>query len=91
MKPKKNSIKENEVLSEKDEIIKKYNEIKKQEQDERVAFLASIKVQTDKILDENGLFAGIILTKKDLLNIIDVMIQTNESIRIPYKLYFHKK
>ena len=40
-----------------------------------------------KLCKETGYFCGVVLTKQDLLTVIDMAIETKDNIRIPFRLY----
>lgn len=46
------------------------------------------KEAIDTVLKDTGLFCGIILTPQDVFEIIRLMIQTQENVKIGYNLYF---
>jgi uncharacterized DUF497 family protein len=43
-----------------------------------------------EIAEKNNLFCGVILTKKDVVSIISLALDSGENIRIPFKLYFNE-
>lgn len=42
----------------------------------------------NSILDANEMFCGVILQKQDVVSILQIALETNEKIKIPFKLYF---
>lgn len=56
---------------------------------EEIALLNNLSTDiSDKCTDAN-VFCGVILTPKDLANIVELAATKNEVIKIPFKLYFN--
>lgn len=44
--------------------------------------------QITELSENSGLFCGVILSKQDLVAIIELALRTNEAVKIPFRLYF---
>lgn len=72
-------------------IVSKLQELEKmaKESEEEEKFLLERTEKTiSGIAESEGLFCGVILTPKDLTAIIELMIESKESVKIAFKLYF---
>lgn len=77
---------------EKLEAKKRLEEIEKLEQEaqaEEISKVQSIEQSITKICTDNEMFCGIILTKQDILAIVEIAMQSGENVKIPFKLYFN--
>jgi crotonobetainyl-CoA:carnitine CoA-transferase CaiB-like acyl-CoA transferase len=54
---------------------------------EEKATLEKTKEEIDRVCSENGLKCGIILTHDDALAILQIMLRTNETVEVAYRLY----
>ena len=59
------------------------------EQEEK-RFLEETASRVDGICNDAGLFCGVVLSFGDVVSILELMIQTRENVRIPFKLYFNE-
>lgn len=75
-----------EALKEAQEIDARAKELLKQEEDAKSAVEEQIKEICGK-----KYFCGVVLRKADLLSILSIMIDTQENVSIPFKLYFNDK
>lgn len=82
------SIKLNKELKELNNVIAEKEKLQKEAEETENKTLESSKEEINKILKKESIFCGVILTEKDLFNIISLMIETKEAVRIPYNLYF---
>jgi len=82
-------------LKEADEKLKQ-EEIRKQEierlteeaEKEEFELVESTRKKIEQIAEENGFFCGIYLQKENVLAIVQLALETNEDIQIPFNLYF---
>ena len=68
--------------------VKEAEESKVRADEEDKQLVISIENQINDLMEDNGLFCGIILTTQDLLGIIQLAIESKENISIPFRLYF---
>ena len=57
----------------------------KEEEEIRSTTTATIK----ELAESNNFFCGVIINKADLLKITELMIDTQEQIKIPFQLYYN--
>ena len=43
----------------------------------------------DSVCEKDNIFCGVILSREDIMNIISLAIETQESVKIPFNLYFN--
>jgi hypothetical protein len=68
------------------EIERLLEEAEKEDNAKKEAAEKAIKA----IEKESDLFCGVILGRDDLLSVLKLMMETGESIKIPFKLYFNE-
>lgn len=61
--------------------------IKAQEEEKKL--LENTKEQIKDVCKEHNIFCGIVLSKQDLLNIIELAITKKEEIKIEFQLYMN--
>ena len=83
-KSKQASEKLEEVKKELERLQAEKELADKQEQE----LIDNTKLVINKECDNAGFFCGIILTPQDVLQIVQLAIETKENIKIPYNLYF---
>lgn len=71
---------------EQEEMLAQLKEVQEREETERLKAEEEIK----NVCGEKY-FCGVIVTKQDILNLIDIMLKTGENISIPFKLYFNDR
>jgi hypothetical protein len=69
-----------------DRIEEAEREEQKALEEEKKQFEATEKLIRETT-EENGYFCGVVLTKDDILTIVNMAIETKENIRIPFRLY----
>jgi hypothetical protein len=74
-------------LAEQKERLEATEKLRQEAIKEEQEFLAELTSNINKIGDDNGLFIGIVLSKEDIVSIIDLALRTNESVKIPFNLY----
>lgn len=79
----------------KDELIKTAERLREIEELNRIAEeedavrLNLISDQISKIADDNDMFCGVMLTRQDIIAIIDLSMRTKEeAVKIPFRVYF---
>ena len=81
------------VLSELKKAQERLKEIEalriKSEEEEKATIDETFK-QIDSICKQEDLFCGVILTAQDVAKIVELAIQSKESIKIKYNLYFNE-
>jgi hypothetical protein len=68
-------------------VAKKIEEELKQVEQEEKEMLDEVRKQIETLCEEHELVCGIVLTKGDIVKIIELALQTNENITIPFNLY----
>ncbi len=61
-----------------------------QELENENRLINKISTAIDEMCNEEEIFCGVIITKDDLLRIIEAMINNNAPVKIPYTLYFNE-
>lgn len=56
-------------------------------EEEELELYENTMAYINKLCKETGYFCGVVLTKQDLLTVIDMAIETKDNIRIPFRLY----
>lgn len=56
-------------------------------EEEELELYENTMTHINKLCKETGYFCGVVLTKQDLLTVIDMAIETKDNIRIPFRLY----
>ena len=51
--------------------------------------LLSVSDHINGICESSGIFCGIILTPADIINILSLALQSHDTIKIPFSLYFN--
>lgn len=62
--------------------------LKEQQETEEKFIIESTEAQIKSLCEANDLFCGVVVTLPDLLAIIKMAIETKETIKIPFRLYF---
>ncbi|MDP2060676.1 MAG: hypothetical protein Q8J97_13120 [Flavobacteriaceae bacterium] len=80
----------NEVLKAKEKLAE-IERIRLEAENEEALKMEVSGKQIDEIAAENGMFVGVILTKADIVAIIDMALKSGgENVKIPYRLYFNE-
>jgi hypothetical protein len=58
-------------------------------QEEELQVIEDCTAGINALCDESNLFCGIILTKADIIQLVDMALTTGESIKIGYRLYLN--
>lgn len=62
----------------------------KKAEEEEIELLTRTTDDINTIVSERNMFCGVILAKEDILNLVSLAIDTQESIRIPFRLYYNE-
>lgn len=78
-----------EELRKTEEKLKEIEELNRLAENEDQEKLISISGQILQIASDNEMFCGVILTKKDILAIVDLAMRSkDETVSIPFQVYF---
>jgi uncharacterized protein YqfB (UPF0267 family) len=58
--------------------------------EEEKMFLEETSLKLDNLCGEANVFCGVVLSFQDVVNILQLMIETRENVRIRYNLYFNE-
>ena len=58
--------------------------------EEEKMFLEETSVKLDNLCSEANVFCGVVLSFQDVVNILQLMMETRENVRIRYNLYFNE-
>lgn len=85
MSKKSNELKEKalELKKQAEEAIA----LLKQAEEEEAQLIKDTETKIKEIADANNVYCGVILTKEDILGIVSLAIDTNENIKIPFRIY----
>lgn len=81
------------LVEEKNKLVEQLEETNKLLQlanEEEIQFIDGIKSQINKITTDNDMFCGVILSKHDILGILDIMLTTGESVKVGYNIYYNE-
>ena len=84
---KKSSVAKKEA----DELKQRLDEVNviiSKSEEEEMEKIKSIREKVTEICDAEGLFCGIILTKHDVLRLVEIAIDSKDNITIPFNIYF---
>ena len=56
---------------------------------EEKQIIDSVDCMIKQMEEDNGLFCGVMLTKNDIVAIVDIALKSGEEVKIPYKIYFN--
>lgn len=70
--------------------LEEFEKLEKEAQDEEAARVQNVEQSIAKICTDNNMFCGIILTKQDIVSVVSLALESNENVRIPFKLYFNE-
>ena len=56
-------------------------------EEEELELYENTMAHINKLCKETGYFCGVVLTKQDLLTVVDMAIETKENVKIPFRLY----
>ena len=79
------------IYDEKAKTLKKIEELEQlaqQAEMEEKTMIENAEKQIQGVADSINMFCGVILSKQDIVAIVDLALKTNESVKIPFKLYF---
>lgn len=72
------------------EKFKEMERLLKEAEEEEKKRMEDIERQIQDVASINGMFCGVKLTNQDLINIIQLALETKETISIPFKLYYNE-
>ena len=72
------------------EKFKEMERLLKEAEEEEKKKLEDVERQIQDVAAVNGMFCGVRLTNQDLLNVIQLALETKETINIPFKLYYNE-
>lgn len=76
-----------EILKAQEEVRKAEEEVRIQEEEDR-KLLATAEEQVRRIATDGAMFCGVVLTQSDILGIVQLAMDTQENIKIPFKMYY---
>jgi hypothetical protein len=65
-------------------------ELQRRAEEEELQRLKDVEEQIKAVIEENNMFCGAYVTRKDLLAILEMAFTTTETIKIPFKLYYNE-
>lgn len=71
------------------ERLKEIEALKAKADEEEKELLEEAFKQIDSVCEQKGLFCGAILSAQDVAKIVELAIQSKESIKIKYNLFFN--
>jgi hypothetical protein len=87
---RRRSVEVNEQLKATAQRLQELNLLKEEAEKEEISKLESVETQIKTIAEENDLFVGLIITKKDLVNIVDLMLTKGDAFcKIEAKVYYN--
>lgn len=72
------------------EKFKEMERLLKEAEEEEKKRLEEVEKQIQDVAALNGMFCGVKITNQDLLNIIQLALETKDTISIPFKLYYNE-
>lgn len=72
------------------ERLKEIEALAKEAELEEAAKMEQVKQNIDALCKEHNMFAGVVLTKDDLIAVLRMAFETKENIKIPFALYFNE-
>jgi aspartokinase len=78
----------NEELTAQATKLQELQKLKEEAEKEEKEKIESVTKQVEQIGIDNGMFIGVILTKQDLLAVLDMALSTGENVTIPARAYF---
>lgn len=86
--------KSKEITEKLDEAKSKFEELvelQKQAEKEEIDIIEKTTSEISKIADEKNMFCGVVLSKQDIISIVDLALKSGgESVKIPFKLYYNE-
>ena len=79
------------VYDEREKALKKVEELEqlaKEAEAEEKAMIENAEKQIQTVADSVNMFCGVILSRQDIVAVIDLALKSGESVKIPFKLYF---
>lgn len=74
-------------LKEANEKLEQYNKlIEEAEQEEKLKYDNTLQ-EIKEVANKNGYFCGVVLTREDILNILNIYMDTKDNVRINASLY----
>lgn len=86
---KEESLKAEAKLKEATDKLEEVKRLEALAKEEELARVQSIKDKINILCSEEEMFCGVILSKEDVLAIVQMAIDTKDNIKIPYTLYFN--
>jgi hypothetical protein len=65
-------------------------ELQRMAEEEELQRLKDVEEQIKAVIEENNMFCGAYITRKDLLAILEMAFTTTETIKIPFKIYYNE-
>jgi len=72
------------------ERFKQSNALLEEAEKEEGAIVERTQKAVEEICTKENLFCGVILSKEDIIGIIQLAFKTNEPVKIPFALYFNE-
>lgn len=72
------------------EKLVEVQKLQEEAEQEEKKLVEDVEAKIKAIADGQNLFVGAILTRHDLLAILDIALQTGESVKVPFKIYFNE-
>lgn len=72
------------------EKVREVEELVQRAEQEESQLAASVSETIDRLCMDKGMFCGVILTLQDVVNILQLMYEKRENVKIKYNLYFEE-
>lgn len=69
--------------------LNEIDSILKQAEVEEQQVLEIAEKQIKDLTESKNIFCGVILTKQDVLNVLSIILDTHENVKIPFRLYYN--
>lgn len=73
------------LAKEAQEALEKLEEENKKEKE----FLATLTEEINQRMEKEDLFCGVVIGKEDAINIIKLLMEGKDSVKIPFNLYYN--
>jgi hypothetical protein len=70
--------------------VREMEELSAKAAEEEKMFLEETSMKLDTLCREANVFCGVVLTFQDVVNVLQLMIETRENVKIRYNLYFNE-
>lgn len=71
--------------------LQEIQKLQEEAQAEETQLLEETTKEITEMAEGKGLFCGVILTKADLVAVIDIALKSGEDVTIPFRLYFKEQ